>query len=409
MDTLRVGEWFDDLIAGLAAYFLTSLPVVLGILFGVDFLRTFDGQNALPRRDLLTACTQFDAKNYVRIMRDGYDYSPDQRSTVAFFPVFPLVGSSLSYITGWLPEIAALTVANVALAITFVLLARYTRLRWPEASAGQRALVLQAFGLWPATLFFRMPYAESLLLCSTLIVLIGRVRGWPLLLLAFVAGFATATRPVGVAVTAAFVWHVLTLPGISLAARVGRVVVLGPVACWGLLAYMTYQAHAFGNAFAFAQTQEHWTVMAPHEGDWQTKLYSLLTLEPVWGVYMPGNARYWANFERHDNPAVSMLFWNPILFLLAVGLLLLGARKCWLTGVEVVLGACLLVIPYLTRSYEMSMASHARFAAVVVVNYLVVGRILAVIPPVLTCAFSVISALLLFSWSALFATGFRVF
>jgi hypothetical protein len=71
------------------------------------------------------------------------------------------------------------------------------------------------------------------------------------------------------------------------------------------------------------------------------------------------------------------MFWNPILFLLAAALLGLSRWKRWLTGSELFLGTLLLVIPYLARAYEMSMASHGRFAALVVVNLLVIGRIFA--------------------------------
>lgn len=82
-----------------------------------------------------------------------------------------------------------------------MLLARYVRVRWPEATAGQRGLVMAIFGLWPLGLFFRMPYAESLFVCGTLVVLYGMVCGWPLLVLALLTGLMTAVRPLGVALT----------------------------------------------------------------------------------------------------------------------------------------------------------------------------------------------------------------
>jgi hypothetical protein len=36
MKALVSGEWLDDLLAGFTAYYLTSLPVLLGVLFGID-------------------------------------------------------------------------------------------------------------------------------------------------------------------------------------------------------------------------------------------------------------------------------------------------------------------------------------------------------------------------------------
>jgi prepilin-type N-terminal cleavage/methylation domain-containing protein len=165
---------------------------------------------------------------------------------------------------------------------------------------------------------------------------------------------------------------------------------------------MFYLHYSFGNALAFAQTQEHWNFVETPPG-WQHKLISLVSLEPFWGVYVPGSKRYWANFEPHDNPLFSLMFWNPILFAAVAGLLVYGIRKRWLTGVEGVLGVGLLAIPYLTRSYEMSMASHGRFGAVVVVSYLVLGRLLAKAPSLLACGACVGCTVLLCLWSALFA------
>src|SRR6266496_5173502 len=205
MDTSKRRDWLNDLMVGLVAYYLTSLAVLLGVLFGIDFLRPHRGDNTTPRPDFLTAVTRFDALNYARIVREGYNYDPAQRSRVAFFPAFPLISVSVQRVTGWLPETAMLVTANVALAAAFVLLAAYVRARWPQASIEQRVLALAVFGLWPASMFFRFGYAESVFLCGTLAVLYGMASGWKLLSLALVTGFVTATRPVGVALTAGFI------------------------------------------------------------------------------------------------------------------------------------------------------------------------------------------------------------
>ena len=61
--------------------------------------------------------------------------------------------------------------------------------------------------------------------------------------------------------------------------------------------------------------------------------------------------------------------------------------------------------PYLTRAYEMSLASHARFATVVVPVYLVLGRLLHNKPEWLRGSVLSGLALLLMAWSALFAAG----
>ncbi|MGH7168878.1 MAG: hypothetical protein ACRELG_01185 [Gemmataceae bacterium] len=402
------GEWFDDFLAGLTAYYLTSLPVLLGVLFGVDFPRPGEGRSA-PHPDLASACVHFDAGHYVQITREGYNYDPAKRSLVAFFPVYPLLSRGVSQATGLSTEEALLLTSHAALLGAFVLLVRYVRVRWPEATAEQRSVVLAVFGLWPLGLFFRMPYAESLFVCVTLALLNGMARGWPLLVLALLAGLGTAVRPVGVALTAAFVWHVLVQPNSPPWAKLRRLLLMTPLACWGLLAYMTYQWLAFGTPLAFAQTQEHWSWRAPADRGWLPKLESLATLEPIWGVYAPGGWRYWLNVSAEGSPLYGLYFWNPIVFVLAGALLVLGGWKRWLNGSELVLGACLLAIPYLTRSYEMSMGSHGRFAAVVVVNYLVIGRKMRRSSAMSVAGVCAVLALFIFVFTFLYVKNFPIF
>jgi hypothetical protein len=172
---------------------------------------------------------------------------------------------------------------------------------------------------------------------------------------------------------------------------------------------MLYQQLAFGTPWAFAQTQEHWTLGMPADHSWQAKAVSLLTLEPIWGVYDSGNPRYWESLRDRGGAFFNLFFWNPILFLLAIALLVLGCWKRWLSGSELILGAGLLAIPYLTRAYEMSMASHARFAAVVVVNYVVIARMIAHMGIAGRLAMGAGLGILLFLFTSLYASNYLVF
>src|SRR5207249_2578411 len=98
------------------------------------------------------------------------------------------------------------------------------------------------------------------------------------------------------------------------------------------------------------------------------KFWSLVTLEPIRGVYDAHSPRFWGGAQTNENPLFNLSFWNPPLFIIAAALLALGACRRWLPGPEVVLGVGLLVIPYVTRAHEMSMGSHGRFGAVVIGN-----------------------------------------
>ena len=198
-----------DFTSGLLTYVLTSSVVYLGVFFSIYFILA-NRYHPLPSRpELLRACSRFDANHYADIVKHGYSYDPQQRSTVAFFPAYPLLGRSAVALTGWDARLALLVVSNLMLAGAFVILSAYLRSRSPQDDLPNRFLVLALFGTWPAGFFFRMPYSESTFLFFMLLVLCGMVRRWPLPVLVLVCGCATAARPVGVAVTAALAWHIL--------------------------------------------------------------------------------------------------------------------------------------------------------------------------------------------------------
>ncbi len=170
------------------------------------------------------------------------------------------------------------------------------------------------------------------------------------------------------------------------------------VGCWGLLAYAAFLYAQFDDPLAFAKTQEHWGSPAPSLID---KAISLLSYEPIWRIFLRGPDGVWSPFTWE--------LVNPAYFVASVALVVLGAWRGWLNAYETSLAATLLFIPYLTRAYEMNMASSARFAAVIFPIYLVLGEILARLPPVVSSALLGISAFLLGAFSALFAGGYPVF
>ncbi len=394
-----------ELAVGLLAYLLSSFPVWIGVVFSMDFLTSTNGSGSQP--DLLTACSRYDGLHYKRIVERGYFYDEKRGSAVAFFPGYPLLAKLVVGCTGWSSTLALLVASNVMLVATFVVMSSFLKARWPEAAASDRHLVLALLGVFPAALFSRMTYSESTFLFGQTLFLNGMARRWPLLLLAVLAGAVTGIRPVGVACTAGLVGYVLfdTTRG-SISHRIQMALLCLPLACWGLFAYMAYQEAAFDNSFAFAQTQEHWRNHSPRYTDIWDKMWdkgeALLTAEPIWSVYDPDSKQYWG--ER-QNLLFSLQFWNPIVFVGAFILVVFGWYRLWLTGPETILGVGLLAIPYVTRSFEMAMASHARFAAVVVPAYVVAGRLIQQLPPWAIWAVLGVFSAMSMAWSALFAAG----
>ena len=388
----------DSIVLGILFYWVTSLIVAMGVALGVGYLPEvptgahkfdFDGD----------FYANWDGQWYKDIARHGYFYKENDYSSVAFFPAFPLVGRLVARVTGLREEAALLVVANVFLAAAFALFSVYLRERFPDAPNEFRGYALLAMGILPTTFFFRMAYSESTFLICQILALLGIARRWPLAVVAALIGLGTATRPVGVALIPALLLYTKdrseTRGGFVL-----KSALLVPLACWGLAAFMAYQAAAFGDPIAFARTQANWAARtAPSLG---AKVVALATLEPFWTLYTPSAPGYWG---KHTGPLdfpFSLRAVDPFFFLGALGLIVLGFAKKWLSKYEAVTGACLLLIPYWTHGYEQHLTSMGRFAAVVVPVYPVLGRIAAAIPAPLVAALAAMSGFLLGAEAAFF-------
>jgi hypothetical protein len=163
---------------------------------------------------------------------------------------------------------------------------------------------------------------------------------------------------------------------------------------------MLFQYIEFGDPLAFLSSQQHWQSRGQTSpGD---KWRALVTLEPFRAAFDPSSPAYWRRMCNHAHAPFSLQFANPVYFLFVGVLVAIGARKRWLTPPETLLAGGLLIIPYLTKSYENIMVSHARFSAVVLPGYLVLGQILWRIPGPLSAALLAFCAFLLGAYAGMF-------
>jgi hypothetical protein len=393
--------WLGDVRLGTAVFLVTSLPVYVGVFVGAT---TGLVEHRAPIVDYLHGFCHFDGEHFESIIRNGYEFDPGRGSNIAFFPGYPLAIHGVQHLTGCSTRLAMVVASNAALCAAFVLLARYLRLRRPDEPSRLQLLTLLLLGLWPVGFFFRMGYSESLFLSFLALLLLGFVERWPAIWLAVIAGALTGIRAVGVAASAAVILNVLLESSRgSLSKRVLLAALLAPLSCWGLLAFMGYQQVRFGTPLAFVVVQKHWAYHEPDPGAIPTKAARLALAEPIWNTYVPGSSRHWVQYGESRMPFPGLGFWNPILFLVALFAVIVGWVRGWLSRPEVIVSIGLLLIPYLTRADEMSMGSHARFAAVVIPAYIVLARFLGRLPsPVVVLVYAGL-AVSLALWSALFA------
>jgi Mannosyltransferase (PIG-V) len=404
---LARNAWISDVLIAIGVYLVTALPVFLGLtIASTPGILASEG----PPSSFLNGCIYFDGYYFWQIAESGYWFDPEKQCGIAFFPGYPVATRFVTGLTGWRTEVAMVIISNLALIAAFALISAYLRTRRPDASAAARATTLAAIGFWPAGMYFRVGYSESLFLAFIALLLLGLARRWPLLVLAVIAGAATGVRAVGVAGAGAVFVHILSDPSRgSLARRLLTVAVVAPICCWGLLAFMAFQYHQFDNPFAFAEVQRNWFHYQRPAGDTTPTWVKLVIAEPLWNTYIPNSPRYWGLLDYHHVAGLGQSFWNPIAFALAMVAVGFGWWRGWLNRTEAALGLGLLLIPYVTRAHEMNMASHARFVSVVIPAFLVFGRVLDRFHPAVSWAVFALMSPLLTVWAALFAGGWPMF
>jgi hypothetical protein len=386
-------------------YLLTSLVVVLAILGAFEWVLP-PGVSPAERPPLLLYFAPWDGQAYKGIVEQGYSYQPGLGSNVAFFPAYPLLAWLLRGVTGCPSELALVLTSHLCLAGAFVLMALYLKHRLKPDETAVFHFTLLALGLFPSTFFFRVAYSESLLVLVTALTLYAFEARWSLVWIAVIVGAATAVRPVGLAFVVPFALHAWQRSVGPIQFAVSTTVLV-PLACWGMLAYLLYQAMAFNDPFAFAHSQMIWHMRpATSLAD---KLLALVTLRPFWENFISTSPCSMGARDPVVVPFFSLYVANPIFFALAILFLVVGAWKRWLSSCEIALAAALLFIPYVTRSHEMCMVSGGRFASVVLPTYLVLGHVLARLPRGVAILGLAGSAALLAIYSARFALGHAFF
>lgn len=215
----------------------------------------------------LSPLARWDAVWYLRIAHAGYGGGPAGAAgpQAAFFPLYPLtvrLVAGLSTSPGAL-LVAAYAVSWGAFAVAATLLYRLVQLDFGARVARLAVLLLAVF---PAALYFGAPYSESLFLALSLGAFLAARRGrWPAA--GALAGLASATRPIGIAVAVPLVILYLYGPRADrlpdrCGARWRPRYRLRPSALWlglapaGLAAFSVYLALRHGDGLAYLHLQQ---------------------------------------------------------------------------------------------------------------------------------------------------------
>lgn len=396
---------------GVSWYYVTSLLVVISVCAS-KWLVPSPPEYIPQEIDTVWRFARWDGCWYFQICEIGYDYLPGEASTVAFFPAYPILAKAAAGLLGLSTIWGLVLISHVCLAAAFCTFASYVASRNPELGEGHVHRCLLAFGLLPTTFFFRMTYSESVLLLFASLSMLAIIRRAPLWVIALLVGAATGSRPVGVALVPVLglcAWRRFrdrdsgqSCRGLRLAGRTTITVVLG---CWGILGYAAYLWSEYGDPLVFAKAQGGWRIRLGDDIPMAQKAWATATGEPIRSVYQQSDWGHWQQYDRELSFALSLQFANPVYFMGTAVLIAIGWWKGWLIDYELLLSAGLLLIPYVTKSYDNAMSSFGRFSAVVLPAYIVVARLLGFGPRWLVALAMSLSAVVLAIYSALFAAG----
>lgn len=259
----RTGRWFPVTVWAVTASAVTAVRYLASVQSP-----TSDG-----------VWIRVDGGAYLAIATEGYTYSPKiAHPLVAWFPGYPLTVRTIDRLAdGRLggPIGVSVIVSFVAGLAAALLFWEWTsrRLTDRERKVSTGVLLLYAYGWY----LYGAVYSDAMFLAVALAAFVAADRGrWPLAV--FLAGAASAVRPVGVAVGIGIViamveregapsiqasvrgpamwyqlarWYVRRLRCTHLASLLA--------AWWGVIAYSVYLARRWGQPLLWAGVQEQWS------------------------------------------------------------------------------------------------------------------------------------------------------
>jgi len=320
------------------AFYLISGSVLAGVVPRGGFAQRFSSDVPPGKMNIWS---HWDGEHYVSLALGGYLQAPD-RVSPAFFPLYSLLLRFFSQLFGGPLSREALSLWGTVISLLLLPFAFYFIYDIAHQVLGKgvaRGTVL-ALAFFPTTFFLNAAYTESLFLALSAGSLWAiRVRR-NLLLACVLAGFASATRNVGIFLVVPLLYEWIKAGGLQ--ERGGRwrglYLVLAPS---GLMIYMGYLWVKFGNPVLFYTGQQQWGreatgPLTTANRAWQSAVEDAARLQ---------DPRLWAEPSLHNvarHLAQAQHLYDLGLFVLAVIVLLAGLGRMPLS---LVIYGFLLLVP----------------------------------------------------------------
>jgi len=356
------------------------IAFIANLLFAPYGTRSF----TLPfeRQKFAEIFAAWDSGWYFDIASRGYYFNADGQSSIAFFPLYPMLMRAVAWPFGGTDRaiwMAGIVVSSAAFVLALLAVHRLTQQLFGDREVARRAVLYLA--LFPFSLFFTRVYAESIFLLTSVLAVSRAYDGrwWRAGLW---AALATLARPNGILIGLPLV--LMALGGRPEARVLAlRFVALLPVP-FAMAGYCAYVYTLSGDPLGWLSAQAQWGYSLGHR-PWQ-QLVQLIDQLLKYGLYDYFFVSPLAAYRLfHGAAALTFLALTPAIFKR------LGAPM----GAYVLVS---LLIPLTGNALE----GIGRYAAVLFPAFMVVGSFTS---PRVHEAILVASALFLALFVCLFATG----
>jgi hypothetical protein len=254
-------------LAVLAVGFFSNL------LYPADRVRPFT--MPFSQTALAETFAAWDSGWYFDIASRGYYFTPDGQSSVAFFPLYPLLMRALAWpfgLTDAAVWVAGIVISYAAFFAGLVVVHRLTERSFGDREMARRTVLLIA--VFPFSFFLTRVYPSGLffLLAALSVSAAYRTR-W--LMAGICGGLAALTRPHGILI--ALPLTLLAVDRSSWRATIVRLLQLAPIPA-AFLGYCAYVWSIAGDPLAWLSSQEQWGYSLGHP-PWQQLLSVIGSIE----------------------------------------------------------------------------------------------------------------------------------